>query len=143
MKNPLERTYKVALYQYLASGYGGGVMVFDRGDHDKPMSDYARISQVVEVSFAGLSNDEAIQNAVAALNEAERQAVNELNRRITDIRTRKAKLLALTHDSGGATVPGEQRDSAGQRQGAANATDPYTGAPVDGGSASEHHNANT
>jgi len=58
---------------------------------------YVRISEPVDIAFTPLADDSIIQGAVAALNAAEREAINELNAKIAAIREKKAQLLALTH----------------------------------------------
>lgn len=58
---------------------------------------YTRVSEPQEVSFAPLANDVAAAQAVAALDEQERQAIAELNKKLMEIRGMKAQLLALTH----------------------------------------------
>lgn len=62
-----------------------------------PMQGYTRVSEIIEVSFDSVSNDQVIQNAIAALDAAEQKAIEDLNRKIAEIRDQKAQLLALTH----------------------------------------------
>lgn len=57
---------------------------------------YVRISEPVEVTFTSVSNDEVIQKAVATLDAEERQAIDELNKKVAAIRERKSQLLAIT-----------------------------------------------
>lgn len=65
-----------------------------REKHDKTC---VRISEPVEVAFAAANNDQVVANAVAALDEAERQAIEDLNKTLAEIRSKKAQFLALTH----------------------------------------------
>lgn len=62
-----------------------------------PKTGYVRISEPVEVSFAAIDDDTVVRNAVEALNEEERRTLDELNKKLSDIRGRKNQLLALTH----------------------------------------------
>ncbi len=62
-----------------------------------PKNDYVRISEPVEIQFTSISHDEMVARAVDSLNEQERKAVDELNKKIAGIREKKAQLLALTY----------------------------------------------
>ena len=57
---------------------------------------FVRISEPVEVNFTSVSNDEVIQKAVATLDAEERQAIDDLNKKVASIRERKQQLLAIT-----------------------------------------------
>lgn len=57
---------------------------------------YVRISEPIEVAFTSVSSDEVIQKAVATLDAEERQAIEELNKKVASIRERKSQLLAIT-----------------------------------------------
>lgn len=58
---------------------------------------YVRISDPVKMTFTSTDQDTMVRNAVETLNEEERKAVDELNKKIAAIREKKSQLLALTH----------------------------------------------
>jgi hypothetical protein len=58
---------------------------------------YVRISNVVDASFAPLSDDFLIQNAVKSLDAEEIRLRMELSRKLADLQERRAQLLCLTH----------------------------------------------
>lgn len=62
-----------------------------------PMENYVRISEPVKVDFASAGTEAMVRNAVEALTAQERKVVDELNKKLADIRERKQQLLALTH----------------------------------------------
>lgn len=62
-----------------------------------PMDNYVRISEPVKVDFASIGTGDMVRNAVDALNAHERKVIDELNKKLADIRERKHQLLALTH----------------------------------------------
>lgn len=114
MQQQVAQPRRIALYMYTASTAGAepwymvGEVVFSKHDlHYTPLPDgqerelprqnFTRVSEVMEIRLQPLSNDEVVQNAVAALDEAEREALEELNKKLSEIRGRKAQLLALTH----------------------------------------------
>jgi hypothetical protein len=91
-QNPLEKTYAVALFQSIECGY---VTVWDV--KESMISGYVRISEPVQMRFQPLSQEEVLQSAVAAFDAEERKAREECNKRVAQIRERKAQLLALTY----------------------------------------------
>lgn len=64
---------------------------------ERPIKGCVRVSEVIEITFAALADDSMVQNAIASLDEAEREAIRELNAKIAALRAQKAQLLALTH----------------------------------------------
>jgi len=114
MRKEIETPRKVALYMYTAgstgaepwysvaevqfSNYGPNYQPLPDGEvREMPRENFTRVSDLLEITFQPLSNDEVVQNAVAALNEAERKTIEELNKKLMEIRGRKAQLLALTY----------------------------------------------
>lgn len=69
----------------------------DGQEREQPVKGYVRVSVPVEVQFVAITDDSIVSNAVASLDEAEREAIRELNEKIAAIRSQKAQLLALTH----------------------------------------------
>lgn len=108
-KTEILRRRPVALYQSISSDYFfvDEVKYATHDERYEPLpegekrervsKDYVRISEPVEIGFEALTDDSIVQKAVAALDEAERVAINELNAKIASIRQQKASLLALTH----------------------------------------------
>lgn len=112
MKEKIDDVRKLALYQYFGSNdcTWYSVMEVHYSTRDKhhqalpdgevreiPVENYARVSDVIEIKFSPLSDDACIQQAVAALDEAERKAIANLNAALMSIRDRKSRLLALSH----------------------------------------------
>lgn len=103
---------KVALYMYMSGTLEGHVWVNEvryvdydehyttlpegqlREDHHR---EAVRISEPIEMKFTAADNEQVVANAVAALDQAERALLDEMNRKIAEIRGRKAQLLSLTH----------------------------------------------
>lgn len=94
--NPLEKTYRVYLYQHLKYSW---TAVFERSGDEAPpvMEDYVRISEGVEVNFPRLTQDDGIQEALKSLDKAEHKARMDLARALSDIADKRASLLSLTH----------------------------------------------
>lgn len=111
MKEELAKPRTAALYASLDSSYCYVMEVIytkldERWDplpngevREKPIKGYVRISEPIELTFRAVSDDAIVANAVKSLDEAEREALNELNTKIAAIRAQKAQLLALTHQS--------------------------------------------
>lgn len=114
MRKEIEAPRQVALYMYTAGASSGEPWYMisevqfskfgpnfeplpDGEKRELPREDFTRVSDLLEVKFQQLSNDEVVQNAVAALDEAERKTIEALNKKLMEIRGRKAQLLALTH----------------------------------------------
>jgi hypothetical protein len=64
-----------------------------------PIEGYTRVSEPLTVSFIALDTNTLVRNAVEALNEEERKTIDELNRKLAQIRDKKSQLLALTHQT--------------------------------------------
>lgn len=58
---------------------------------------YVRITEPVDLKLTAIDDDSIVQKAVESLNEEERKAIEELNKKIVGIRERKNQLLSLTH----------------------------------------------
>lgn len=109
MREVIARSRKVALYKSMDSDYYmvDEVKFVSFDEHLRPlpegktrervMKGYVRVSEPVEVALSPLSDDTVIQGAIASLDEAEREALRELNQKIASIRAQKAQLLAITH----------------------------------------------
>lgn len=92
------RARQVALYQTLTSDLQ--ILSEYYGADDKSYhSTWVRISEPVEVSLQKLSSEEAIQNAVAALDAEERRIRLELQDKLDALKAQRAILLALTHQA--------------------------------------------
>lgn len=111
LKEQIDRPRKIALYLYMGTSNPwitvNEVRYVDRDEHwnklpdgelrEETSADMARISEPAEIKFKAVDSDAQVQNAVAALDAAERAVIAELNQKIAEIRGRKAQLLALTH----------------------------------------------
>jgi hypothetical protein len=109
MKEEISRPRNIALYKSLDSDwYTVDEVRFATFDEhyrplpegearEKVMKGFVRVSEPVEVTFSQLGNDSIIQKAVESLDEAEREAIRELNAKIAAIREQKSQLLALTY----------------------------------------------
>lgn len=110
IKEQAELPRKIALYQYLGEHPWYSVMEIVYSGHDErynplpdgqirevPRDSFVRVSEPQEIKFSVLADNSIIEQAVASLNESERQAIEELNKKLMSIRERKAQLLSLTH----------------------------------------------
>lgn len=110
MKEAIGQPRKLALYRYLGEHVWYAVFEIPHSNYDEqyqplpdgqqrelPHDGYARITEPLEVAFTACTNDAVIQQAVDSLNAMERKAIEELNKKIAQIRQQKAQLLALTH----------------------------------------------
>ena len=103
--NPFEQPYQVALYRHTQCGW---YTIFQyQGDRDHEYhSGYVRQSAPVDVRFNALESEAAVRTAVASLEAAEQQLVDQFRQNLQQLRAQKANLLALTHqpeDTSGAT----------------------------------------
>ena len=64
---------------------------------ERTMEGWVRISEPVEVQFSCIDNDSIVRNAVASLEEQERQLRAELAKKLVTLHDRKNQLLALTY----------------------------------------------
>jgi hypothetical protein len=69
----------------------------DGQKREVPHDGYVRVSEPIDLNFKAVSSDEVVRNAVASLDEQERQAIADLNTKLAAIRGQKAQILALTH----------------------------------------------
>lgn len=109
VKEELTRPRKVALYASLDSSwcYVAEVSYVKHDEHwdplpdgevrERPIKGFVRVSEPVDIHLQGLADDAMVQKAVESLDEAEREAIRELNTKIAAIRAQKAQLLALAH----------------------------------------------
>lgn len=93
-KDPFAQTYQIALCQDIQHGW---LTVWQMTNGRVPSS-YVRLSEPVTVQFQKVGTEEGIQEALKAIDDLERTARNELNRKLSDFADRRASLLALTHD---------------------------------------------
>jgi hypothetical protein len=92
-KDPFAEPYQIALCQQIQHGW---LTVWELINGKAP-ADYVRLSEPVTVHFQKVGTEEGIQEALKAIDEMERAARNELNRKLSDFADRRASLLALTH----------------------------------------------
>lgn len=112
LRNDVNKTRKLALYadMELRSSYLVLSPSYSKHDeHYKPLPEgqqrevaipgYVRVSEVIEVCFEAIANDEIVAKAVESLNEQERKTIDELNQKLAAIREKRSQLLALTHQT--------------------------------------------
>jgi hypothetical protein len=95
LKEIFEQARHVALYQdpkygsvYVGTYFGEKDPQYHSGD--------IRLSAPLEVRFNSLPNDEMVQGAVKALDEAATQVRLEMQRQLDEIAERKSQLLSIT-----------------------------------------------
>lgn len=66
---------------------------------ERPRNSYVRVSDPLEVGFTPVDDDSMVRNAVSSLDEQERALLDELNRKLADIKERRNQLLALTYQA--------------------------------------------
>lgn len=93
-KGPFAQPYQIALCQDIQSGW---LTVWELRNGRLP-AEYVRLSEPVTVQFQKVGTEEGIREALKAIDELERAARNELNRKLSDFADRRASLLALTHE---------------------------------------------
>lgn len=76
----------------------------DGQERERPKKGFVRVSEPLLIELRQLTDDTIVQKAIESLDEAERQAISELNEKIAAIRGQKAQLLALTHQPDEANV---------------------------------------
>lgn len=64
---------------------------------ERPITGWVRITDPVAMEFVAVDNDSVVRHAVESLNEQERALIDEMNKKLADIRERKNQLLALTY----------------------------------------------
>jgi len=94
--DPFAQPYQIALCQHIQHGW---LTVWELRDGIKAPADYVRLSEPITVTFQKIGTEEGIQEALTAIDEMERTARNELNRKLSDFADRRASLLALTHQT--------------------------------------------
>ena len=109
IKEEVAKPRKVALYASLDSSwsYLAEVDFLKYDEHyeplpagverERPKKGFVRVSEPIDLQLRPLADDFIVQKAVESLNEAEREAIRELNAKIAAIRSQKAQLLSLTH----------------------------------------------
>lgn len=85
-----EYTRKIALFKS-----SSGTLI-EAGDFFEDYPDYVRISEYKEIEFTPLSQSAIIEKQCEALDKQEQSVMAEYENKLTDIRRRKAELLAIT-----------------------------------------------
>ena len=96
--DPFAEPRQVALYQELSSGWTRISTFYGEKDDASVHCGDVRISEPVTVTFKPLSNNEAISNAVAALDAQEKKLLADTEMALRKIREQKQNFLALTHE---------------------------------------------
>lgn len=110
IKGAIAKPRKVALYAQMSEHAWFAIFEVTYSDYDehhtklpdgerreRPMEGFVRISEPVTLKFTAIDDDAIVQKAVESLDAEERNAIEELNKKIAGIRERKSQLLALTH----------------------------------------------
>lgn len=87
---------KIALFRDIDPGPMNGYETFGL-QHLENGAGYVRISEYVDVTFPQLKEEIVIDKYIAALDRSERAVRLEFQRKLDDIATQRANLLALTH----------------------------------------------
>jgi len=96
--DPFAETYRLALCQEIKHGW---FTVWPLNSDGNVPHEYVRISEPVDIVFQKVNSTEGVQQALKAIDAMEREARNELNRKLSVFSDRRASLLALTHESEG------------------------------------------
>ena len=96
--DPFAETYRLALCQEIKHGW---FTVWPLNADGNVPREYVRISEPVDIVFRKVNSTEGVQEALKAIDTMEREARNELNRKLSDLADRRASLLALTHQPEG------------------------------------------
>ena len=82
----------------LATLYGGSVRCVEWNDYREKDKDWIRSSEIVEVTFALLPDEEVVPLKIAAIDEAMDLVRAETLTKIKYLEDEKAKLMAITHE---------------------------------------------
>jgi hypothetical protein len=109
-KEELAKSREVALYAHLSHHTWFAVFEVSYSEFDEcsrpldegqrreiTMDSYVRISEPVKINFTGIDNETMVRNAVEALNAEERKLIDEMNKKLADLREQKNQLMALTY----------------------------------------------
>lgn len=89
----------VSVFEVHTVGYDETFAPLPEGQtRERALPGWVRISEPVEIKFTAVDNDSIVRHAVESLNEEERKIVDEMNKKLADIRGRKNQLLSLTHE---------------------------------------------
>ena len=84
---------RIAVFQ---SKYGDSI--FNESMESFTGSNYSRLTQYVEVDFPELPIETVVGNQVASINQQIDEIKNKAMEEVAALQTRKAELLALTHE---------------------------------------------
>ena len=76
----------------------GNMFAFEVRDFEND-PDYTRVSEVVEIDFEMLSDGELISSQVKSIDKMIDNLTTELLRKIDELKTKRAELMALTHEA--------------------------------------------
>jgi len=76
----------------------GNMFAFEVRDFEND-PDYTRISEIMEVEFEMLSDGELISSQVKSIDKMIDKVTTESLRKIEELKTKRAELLALTHEA--------------------------------------------
>lgn len=90
---------KLALYRNTTYRHSGSFpsMFCDEDDDNSHGSEYARVSEPVEVEFPPLSTEAVIKQQIDALDRTEQQIREDFQQKLDAIQNRRAELQALTY----------------------------------------------
>lgn len=87
---------KIALYK-LPHGSITPYEVYYSGEAERCPEGWARMSNIINVEFPPLDDQEVIERQLKAIDEEERIIRNDFQRRLDEFKERRANLQALTH----------------------------------------------
>lgn len=85
---------RIAIYKLFSSEHIAEVTEWRETDKD-----YVRLSEPVDVEFTRLPPEVTVPAELAQLDAAETELRNKFNQRLAELLDRRAKLLALTHET--------------------------------------------
>lgn len=83
------------LAKYLSDLCGEIVLPFSEYRDNDP--EYTRVSEIIEVEFTPLTPEVIVPAQLKVLDAAEAELRNKFNEKLSELNTRRANLLALTH----------------------------------------------
>ena len=95
----IEKPLKLAIYRNIEPGSLNNWEHIGEAKTYDGIGTYVRVSDYVEAQFAPLKDDAVIQGALRALDAAELQVREELQRKLDQINDQRNQLKAITHKS--------------------------------------------
>lgn len=72
-------------------------LIFAKEEYSEKNPDYCRVSEYIDIEFPLLPEEAVIQNQVVAIDHQIEKIKDEAMLKVSELQTKKAELLALTH----------------------------------------------